>query len=83
MNNQVKDDKIDFKKETNDTPYGFMAIDPSAGKILWRIETNEDPSLAQGSFGLNSQPNSFSFHSIVLGFGGYSDAGPETCCEAV
>ena len=54
MNNQVKDDKIDFKKETNDTPYGFMAIDPSAGKILWRIETNEDPSLAQGNFGLRS-----------------------------
>ena len=75
MNNQVKDDKIDFKKETNDTPYGFMAIDPSAGKILWRIETNEDPSLAQGSFGLNSQSASFSFHSLVLGFGGYSDGG--------
>lgn len=75
MNNQVKDDKIDFKKETNDTPYGFMAIDPSTGKILWRVETNEDPSLAQGNFGLRSQAASFSFHSIALGFGGYSDGG--------
>ena len=73
LNNQVKEDKIDFTKENNATPYGFLAIDPAAGKILWRIETEEDPALGQGDFGLNKRPNSFSFHSIALGFSGYND----------
>ena len=71
--NTVRDDKIDFKKETNDTPYGFMAVDPAAGKVLWKVETDEDPSLAQGSFGLSAARNSFTFHSIALGFSGYAD----------
>ncbi len=54
LNNYARDASIKFKKQFDNDPYGFAAIDPASGKLLWRFETDEDPSMATREFELGS-----------------------------
>jgi len=44
--------KVDNK--WNETPYGFAAYDCSSGNLLWRIETETDPSFLTPNFSLKN-----------------------------
>jgi outer membrane protein assembly factor BamB len=53
-NGYARDPSIKFKKQFDKDPYGFAAIDPASGKLLWRFETDEDPSMAPREFELGA-----------------------------
>lgn len=46
----LKKDKIDVTKLWDVDPYGFAAIEPASGKVLWRVETEYDPGFITPDF---------------------------------
>ncbi|HTR80467.1 MAG TPA: PQQ-binding-like beta-propeller repeat protein [Bacteroidota bacterium] len=71
LNNQATEDKLDVDEDSKTKPFCFLAVDPASGKILWRTETENDPALAEGDFGLSNTHASFSFHEMKLAMQGY------------
>ncbi|HTX18194.1 MAG TPA: PQQ-binding-like beta-propeller repeat protein [Bacteroidota bacterium] len=71
LNNTATEDKLDVNEESKTKPFEFLAIEPTSGKILWRAEAENDPSLAEGDFGLTQTRSSFSFHEMKLASQGY------------
>lgn len=53
-NGYARDASIKFKDQFDKDPYGFAAIDPTSGKLLWRVETDKDPARATREFKLGS-----------------------------
>lgn len=54
------EDDVEVKETFSEDPFGFMAIDVSSGKILWKVNTEVDPSLQTPDFSLSNyfDPNS-------------------------
>jgi outer membrane protein assembly factor BamB len=51
------EDNVEVKELWSEDPYGFMAIDAASGKILWKVNTETDPSLTTPAFSLTNYYN--------------------------
>lgn len=51
-----------IENKWDETPYGFAAYDCTSGKLLWRIETETDPSFLTPNFSLKNNYDSGSKH---------------------
>ncbi len=47
-------DDVTIKEKFSEDPFGFMAIDAKTGKILWKVNTEVDPSLQTPQFSLEN-----------------------------
>jgi len=47
---KAQNKNLEVNKNWSADPFGFAAIDPASGKLLWRIETDNDPALAAAYF---------------------------------
>ncbi|MBZ0199177.1 MAG: PQQ-binding-like beta-propeller repeat protein [Ignavibacteriaceae bacterium] len=61
----LKEDEVEVKKNKDEDPYGFVAVDDATGKILWEKETTTDPVLLTPKFSIN---NYYSPESKLLFF---------------
>ncbi len=48
----LKEDDIEVNETFSEDPYGFMAIDAISGKIIWKVNTEVDPSLQTPQFSI-------------------------------
>ncbi len=53
----LEKDDIKVTEGWKKDPYGFCAIDPSSGKILWRVETKKDPGFSTPYFSIERYYN--------------------------
>jgi hypothetical protein len=63
-NGTNRDPAIKFKEQFDNDPYGFAAIDPASGKLLWQKETDNDPAMGLREFELGS-PYAGSIYNVV------------------
>ena len=47
-------DDVEIKEKFSEDPFGFMAIEATTGKILWKVNTEVDPSLQTPQFSLEN-----------------------------
>lgn len=50
----LKKDDVEVKKAFSEDPFGFMAIDASNGTVLWKTNSEVDPSLQTPQFSLEN-----------------------------
>ncbi|HET9137349.1 MAG TPA: PQQ-binding-like beta-propeller repeat protein, partial [Candidatus Kapabacteria bacterium] len=53
----LQKNSIKFAKYNDDDPYGFAAIDPATGNIIWKIETKQTVGVNQPDFSIMNYYN--------------------------